>query len=117
VQMDFSYLKADGSEAVEDPAEVVLTVVDCQTGLCHSMSLPAKNFEKNYVVKTIKEFVAQLGHRSLAIRTDGEPMIVQLAEAVRDELTQPPRKPQGIHLNPWEALEQLKQCLKEMYFA
>eukprot|EP00434_Breviolum_minutum_P036168 symbB.v1.2.032038.t1/scaffold3793.1/size50245/2 len=88
VQMDFSYLKADGSEAVEDPAEVVLTVVDCQTGLCHAMSLPAKNFEKNYVVKTIKEFVAQLGHSSLAIRTDGEPMIVQLAEAVRDELTQ-----------------------------
>ena len=81
VQMDFSYLKADGSEAVEDPAEVVLTVVDCQTGLCHAMSLPAKNFEKNYVVKTIKEFVAQLGHSSLAIRTDGEPMIVQLAEA------------------------------------
>ena len=87
-QMDFSYLKADGSEAVEDPAEVVLTVVDCQTGLCHAMSLPAKNFEKNYVVKAIKEFVAQLGHSSLAIRTDGEPMIVQLAEAVRDELTQ-----------------------------
>ena len=88
VQMDFSYLKADGSEAVEDPAEVVLTVVDCQTGLCHSMSLPAKNFEKSYVVKTVREFVAQLGHSNLAIRTDGEPMIVQLAEAVRDDLTQ-----------------------------
>ena len=86
IQLDYSYLKADGSEAVEDAAAVILTAVDCGSGMMTAMSLPAKNFEIKYVVKTLKSFISQLGHVQLAIRTDGEPTILQVAEALRDEL-------------------------------
>ena len=86
LQMDYSYLKADGADAVEDPAEVVLTATDVQSGMTCAMSLPTKNFEIGYVIKTLKSFVAQLGHVQMAIRTDGEPMILNIAEKLRDEL-------------------------------
>lgn len=88
VQIDYSYLKADGSyeETTEDPANVVVTIVDRGTGLYSAFSVPAKNFEKEYLVKSMKAFVSQLGHIKVTIRSDGEPSILQLNHELRDEL-------------------------------
>ena len=52
IQLDYSYLKAEGSETIEDAAAAILTVVDCGSGVMIAMSLPAKNFEIKYVVET-----------------------------------------------------------------
>ena len=86
IQMDYSYLKADGTETVEDAAEVILTAVDTGSGMTTAISLPAKNWEMGYVVRTLKSFIGQLGHVNVALRTDGEPTVVQMAELLRDEL-------------------------------
>ena len=86
IQVDYSYLKSDGSEGIEDAAEVVLTAVDTTSGMVNTMSLPAKNFEMRYAIKTLKNFISQLGHVHLAVRSDGEPTILQLVEGLRDEL-------------------------------
>ena len=86
IQMDYSYLKADGTETVEDAAEVILTAVDTSSGMTTAISLPAKNWEMGYVVRTLKSFIGQLGHVNVALRTDGEPTVVQMAEQLRDEL-------------------------------
>ena len=88
IQLDYSYLKTDGSEAVKDAAEITLTAVDCSSGLTLVMSLPAKNFEMRDARKTLKEFVGQLGHVSVAIRTDNEPTILKLAGGLREELNE-----------------------------
>lgn len=72
--IDSSFLKADGTESVEDPAAVIVT-----------MSLPAKNLEMTYAVKSLKSFVSQLGHVHLAVRTDREPLITNVAERLREE--------------------------------
>ena len=88
IQIDYSYLKADGSyeETTEDPAVVVVTAVDKGTGIYSAYSIPAKNFEKDYLVKSLKAFVAQLGHVRVTIRSDGEPSILQVNHELRDEL-------------------------------
>ena len=88
VQVDYSYLKADGNveETTEDAAEIVLTAADRQTGLFTALSIPAKKPEKDYVVKSLKAFVSQLGHLQVAIRSDGEPQILQICNELRDEL-------------------------------
>ena len=88
IQLDYSYLKTDGSEAVEDAAEVILTAVDCSSGLTLAVSLPAKNFEMRYAQKTLKEFIGQLGHVSVAIRTDNEPTILKLAGGLREDVNE-----------------------------
>eukprot|EP00435_Cladocopium_sp_Y103_P033607 s961_g8.t1 len=91
VQIDYSYLKADGSyeETTEDPAVVVLTAADPGTGLFTALSIPTKNFEKDYMVKSLKAFVSQLGHIRITIRSDGEPTILQVSQELRDELNKP----------------------------
>ena len=38
------------------------------------------------MVRTLKSFIGQLGHVNVALRTDGEPTVVQMAEQLRDEL-------------------------------
>ena len=88
IQLDYSYMKTDGSEGVEDAAEVILTAVDCSSGLTLAMSLPAKNFEMKYAQKTLKEFIGQLGHVTVAVRTDNEPTILKLVGGLRDELNE-----------------------------
>ena len=47
----YSYLKSDGSyeDAAEDPAVVVMTAADRGTGMYTAMSVPANNFEKDYL--------------------------------------------------------------------
>ena len=78
VQIDYSYLKSDGSyeDAAEDPAVVVMTAADRGTGMYTAMSVPANNFEKDYIVKSLKAFVAQLGHTRIPsderMAVDGE---------------------------------------------
>ena len=88
IQIDYSYLKADGSheETAEDAAVVVVTAADRGTGMFIACSVPAKNFEKNYVVKSLRSFVAQLGHIQVTIRSDGEPSILQINHELRDEI-------------------------------
>ena len=88
VQIDYSYVKADGTfeETTEDPAVVVLTAADRGTGMFTAISLPVKNFEKDYVVKSFKSFVSQLGHIRMTIRSDGEPAILNINHELRDEL-------------------------------
>ena len=86
IQLDYSYMKSDMSEGIEDAAEVILTAVDTTSNMVLAMSLPAKNFEMKYAIKTLKSFISQLGHAVLAIRSDGEPTIIQVAEGLRDEL-------------------------------
>ena len=57
IQLDHSHLKSDGSEGVEDAAEVILAAVDWSSGLTLAMSLPTKNFEMKYAQKTLNELV------------------------------------------------------------
>eukprot|EP00435_Cladocopium_sp_Y103_P016734 s3384_g4.t1 len=88
VQIDYSYLKANGNfeEMTEDPAVIVMTAVDRGTGFFTAMSIPTKKLEKDYVVKSLKAFVSQLGHVQVTIRSDGEPQILTICQELRDEL-------------------------------
>lgn len=64
----------------------MLTAADRGTGLYTALSIPAKKPEKDYVVKSLKASVSQLGHLQVAIRSDGEPQILQISHELRDEL-------------------------------
>lgn len=88
VQIDYPHLKADGSfeETKKHPAVIVMTAADRQTGLFTALSIPAKKPAKDYVVKSLKAFVSQLGHLQVAIRSDGEPQILTICNELRDEL-------------------------------
>ena len=65
---------------------IVMTAADRQTGLFTALSIPAKKPEKDYVVKSLKAFVSQLGHLQVAIRSDDEPQILTICNELRDEL-------------------------------
>ena len=53
-----------------------MTAADRGTGMYTAMSVPANNFEKDYIVKSLKAFVAQLGHTRIPsderMAVDGE---------------------------------------------
>eukprot|EP00439_Symbiodinium_sp_Y106_P052723 s3817_g7.t1 len=87
VEIDYSFLKTDGTRSTEDEAaEVILSAWDESTGMATAMSMPAKTYDVNYVCRWIGEFIANLGHLKIAIRTDGEPAILNIARRLVDAL-------------------------------
>ena len=54
------------------------------TGMMFAYVVPQKGVQP-YAVKTLAGIVAQLGHQELILRSDGEPAIVALKEAVKRE--------------------------------
>ena len=105
LQIDYSYLKSDGSyvDGNQEAAEVVLTAADRGTGMFWAMGIPTKNFEKEYVVKSICGFISQLGHMQLSIRTDGEPTILQVANEIRDEMNKKRSKGEEVKVRTEQA--------------
>ena len=105
LQIDYSYLKSDGSyvDGNQEAAEVVLAAADRGTGMFWAMGIPTKNFEKEYVVKSICGFISQLGHMQLSIRTDGEPTILQVANEIRDEMNKKRSKGEEVKVRTEQA--------------
>ncbi|CAK0871316.1 unnamed protein product, partial [Prorocentrum cordatum] len=84
VQIDYHFLKDDGEET-EDAANrfsTTLAVIDCDTGVPLQLSLPEKGGNQDYTVTAIASFLRRLGATKLRLRTDGEPSIVSIANAV-----------------------------------
>ncbi|CAE7201682.1 RE1 [Symbiodinium sp. CCMP2592] len=87
VEIDYSFLKTDGTRATEgEAAEVILSAWDESTGMATAASLPAKNHDLGYVCRWLGEFIANLGHVKVTIRTDGEPAILNIARRLADTL-------------------------------
>ena len=87
VEIDYSFLKTDGTRSLEDEAaEVILSAWDESTGMATAASMPAKTYDVNYVCRWIGEFIANLGHLKIVIRTDGEPSILSIARRLVDAL-------------------------------
>ncbi|CAK0850526.1 unnamed protein product, partial [Prorocentrum cordatum] len=84
VQIDCHFLKDDG-EKTEDAANrfsTTLAVIDCDTGVPLQLSLPEKGCNHDYTVTSIVSFLRRLGATQLRLRSDGEPSIVSIANAV-----------------------------------
>ncbi|CAE7029215.1 GIP [Symbiodinium sp. CCMP2592] len=81
VEIDYSFLKTDGTRAPEDEAaEVILSAWDESTG----MATAAKTYDVNHICRWLGEFIANLGH--VTIRADGEPAILNIARRLADAL-------------------------------
>ncbi|CAK0831086.1 unnamed protein product, partial [Prorocentrum cordatum] len=59
-----------------------LAVIDCDTGVPLQLSLPEKGGNHDYTVTSIVSFLRRLGATQLRLRSDGEPSIVSIANAV-----------------------------------
>ena len=92
-----------GREVLQEAAEIVLTAADRGTGMFWAMGIPTKNFEKDYVAKSICGFISQLGHVQLSIRTDGEPTILQVANEIRDEMNKKRSKGEEVKVRTEQA--------------
>ena len=84
VQLDHHYLKDDGEEAKtpEERFSCTLAVVDCDTATPLQLSLPSKGGNQEYAVTAICSFVRRLGHSRIRLRSDGDPSIVAVVNAV-----------------------------------
>ncbi|CAK0814682.1 unnamed protein product, partial [Prorocentrum cordatum] len=84
VQIDYRFLKDDGHEA-EDAANrfsTTLAVIDFDAGVPLQLSLPEKGGNHDYAATSIASFLRRLGAAQLRLRSDGEPSIVRIANAV-----------------------------------
>ena len=59
-----------------------VAVVDCDAATPMQLSLPHKGGNQEYAVAAIAGFIRRLGHTAVRLRSDGEPSIVALANAV-----------------------------------
>ncbi|CAK0822283.1 unnamed protein product [Prorocentrum cordatum] len=84
VQIDYHFLKDDGEET-EDAANrfsTTLAVIDCDTGVPLQLGLPEKGGNRDYTVASVVSFLRRLGAAQLRLRSDGEPSVVGIANAV-----------------------------------
>ena len=62
-ELDYSFLKTDTSiaERFEESSDTILSIVDSGTGMALAMSIPGKNLETPYVIKTVTSFHSTAG--------------------------------------------------------
>ena len=84
VQVDYHFFNDDGSEAetAEASLSTTLGVVDCDTGTPLQLSLPRKSGSDDYCVSSLVGFMKRLGHTTVRLRSDGEPTVMALCNAV-----------------------------------
>ena len=89
VEVDYSFIKVNGTACSEDEAvEVILSAWDEATGMGTAMSLPSKNYDTAYMCRWLGDFVASIGHTKVVIRTDGEQAVKAIAKRLQDTLGQ-----------------------------
>ncbi|CAE7848057.1 RE1 [Symbiodinium necroappetens] len=85
VEVDYSFIKVDGTAAeMDESTEVILSAWDEATGMATAACLPSKNYDPDYVSRWLAEFVASLGHTRVVIRTDGEPAVQAISKRLLD---------------------------------
>ena len=85
VEVDYSFIKVDGTTAeMDESTEVILSAWDEATGMATAACLPSKNYDPDYVSRWLAEFVASLGHTKVVIRTDGEPAVQTISKRLLD---------------------------------
>ena len=83
VQIDYSFIKADGADCtVEDAFSTTLSLVDESTGLAIASAIPTETSPLAYAVKVVVQFLGNLGHPTLTLRSDGEPAILHLVDEI-----------------------------------
>ena len=94
VSMDYMFMteeeEKDEDKDVEDSHEgnmPILVMVDHSNDMTFSSVLPQKGVHPHAVVRTSND-LALLGHSSLVLKSDNEPAILALKEAVRAESSQ-----------------------------
>eukprot|EP00913_Durusdinium_trenchii_P012402 g11643.t1 len=85
-ELDYSFLKTDTSIAERFEESSDLSIVDSGTGMALAMSIPGKNLETPYVVKTVTSFIAQLGYLQVKLRSDNEPVIKKIVAKIAGAL-------------------------------
>ena len=87
-ELDYSFLKTDTSiaERFEESSDTILSIVDSGAGMALAMSIPGKNLETPYVVKTVASFIAQLGYLQVKLRSDNEPVIKKIVAKIAGAL-------------------------------
>ena len=88
IQMNFCFLKSDGSmtEDSSQPWATTLVVMDVASQNLVSISIPTKSDELAYTVASTVAFVKRMSYVRARLRTDGEPAIIALAEKVKMKL-------------------------------
>ena len=124
-ELDYSFLKTDTSIAERFEQSSDLSIVDSGTGMALAMSIPGKNLETPYVVKTVTSFIAQLGYLQVKLRSDNEPVIKKIvakiagalregkapgAEGLKVQFEEAP----GTHLRALELWEHFRSCFVVM---
>ena len=134
IEMDIYHMKSDG--AYFEKGEVIvpeqiyattLVMIDTGTGAMCSLAMP-KKFEEDenarmYVVTYLQRWLGHFGFRDIEVRTDNEPMIVKLAEKLKQKRGEPThlsetstRSPQSIGTAE-RAVRSCKEQFRTLRFA
>ena len=83
-ELDYSFIKTntDLTDRFEECSDTVLSIVDSGTGMAMALSIPGKNLEMPYVIKTLTSFIAQLGYTDVKLRSDNEPIIKKIVNKI-----------------------------------
>ena len=82
----FSRTDTSIAERFEESSDTILSIVDSGTGMALAMSIPGKNLETPYVIKTVTSFIAQLGYMQVKLRSDNEPVIKKIVAKIAGAL-------------------------------
>jgi len=80
IQVDYFYAGADGV------SQLALVAVCRSTGMTFACGCAAKGPSQAYPVQALAAFLLEIGHHRMVLQTDGEPSIVALGRAVRDQV-------------------------------
>ena len=83
VGVNYVYMHSE-QEKEEEKGMPIIVTKDSKTKMIMAKVVPSKGVE-NYAVEVAKKMIEQLGYRKVILRSDSEPAILALKEAVRRE--------------------------------
>ena len=84
VVMDYCFMGQEGEETTMP----ILAIKDTKTRRLFSIPVPCKGVSQEYPIRQLNNCICLLGHSKIVLKSDGEPAIVALAEAVKAKAKQ-----------------------------
>ena len=83
IGLDYMYMHSE-QETEEEKGMPIVVAKDSKTKMTMARVVPSKGVD-SYAVETVKKMVERLGYKKIIMKSDNEPAVLALKEAVRRE--------------------------------
>jgi len=113
ISIDYAFLNEKQEVENEERCGMpILAIKDRKTGMMQSRVVPSKGNDK-YAIKRLKKDIELLGYKKIILKSDNEPSIISLKQAVKDSMNVEiilEESPVGDHQANGEVENAIKRC-------